>query len=167
MIKFHIQIEIERPVDEVFGYVTDPSKLPNWQTNTVLAEMETDGPFGIGTRLHEVHRAPGGKELHSRVEVSQYELDKRLELRIIDGPLRVDGLFLFEAIADGRTRLELFGTGHPTGAARIAAPLLKLFIRRQFAGNLRALRVAMEEAEPASRQRSGLRSGAVPQGSRT
>ena len=145
MITFRIPIEIERPVGEVFRYVTDPARLPTWQTNTLLAEMETEGPFGLGTRLHEVHRAPGGRELLSRVEVSQYVPDKRLELRIIEGPLPVDGLFLFEAIDAGRkTRLELFGTGYPTGAARVARPVLKLFIRRQFAGNLRSLKQAME-----------------------
>jgi uncharacterized membrane protein len=144
MIKFHIPIEIERPVDEVFGFVTDPQKLPSWQTNTVAADMQTDGPFGLGTRLHEVHRAPGGRELHSVVEVSQYELGRRLELRIVEGPLAVDGLFVFEPTAPDSTRLELFGTGRPEGAMRMMQPLLKLFVRRQFAGNLRALKRAME-----------------------
>jgi uncharacterized membrane protein len=148
MIKFHIPIEINRPVDEVFGYVTDPDKLSSWQTNTVSVELEPEGPFRLGTRLHEVHRAPGGRELHSVVEVSQYEPGRRLELRIVEGPLPVDGLFVFAPVDDGKTRLELFGTGRPAGAMRLAQPLLKHLVRRQFSGNLHTLKRVMEEPAP-------------------
>jgi uncharacterized protein YndB with AHSA1/START domain len=144
MIKFHVQTDIERPVGEVFEYVTDPERLSTWQTNTASVTQETDGPFGLGTRLHEVHRAPGGRELHSVVEVSQYEPDQRLELRIVEGPLPVDGLFVFAPSKPGSTRVELFGSGRPSGAMRLAQPLLRLAVRRQFAGNLRSLKRAME-----------------------
>lgn len=147
MIKFHIPIEIDRPVDQVFAYVTDPEKLPSWQTNTVSAEVTSDGPFGLGTRLREVHSAPGGKRLESLVEVSQYEPGKRLELRILEGPLAVDGLFLFEVTQGGSTRVELFGSSRPEGSMRLAQPLLKRFVRRQFAANLRMLKRVMEEPD--------------------
>ena len=49
--------------------MTDPGKLDTWQTNTVSAEREDEGPMRVGSRLREVHRAPGGKELPSVVEV--------------------------------------------------------------------------------------------------
>lgn len=147
MIKFHIPIEIDRPVGDVFGYVTDPDKLSSWQTNTKLVEKQTDGPFGLGTRLHEVHVGPGGRELHSVVEISQYEANQRVELRIVEGPLAVDGLFVFAPTSAGTTRLELFGTGRPAGAMRLASPLLKLAVRRQFAGNLRTLKNVMENGD--------------------
>jgi uncharacterized protein YndB with AHSA1/START domain len=144
MIKFHIPIEIDRPLHEVFSFVTDPDALSAWQTNTVQATIETDGPFGVGTRLHEVHRAPGGRELHSTVEVSQYEVDRRFELRIVEGPLAVDGLFVFAPGPDGSTHLELFGSGKAAGAMRLAQPVLKRFVRRQFATNLKTLKRVME-----------------------
>ena len=144
MIKFHIPVEIQRPVEEVFDYVTDPDKLSSWQTNTVSVRAEPDGPLGLGTRLHEVHRAPGGRELPSVVEVSQFEVGRRLELRIVEGPLAVDGLFVFAPTDADRTRVELFGTGRPEGSMRFVQPLLKHFVRRQFAGNLRTLKRVME-----------------------
>ncbi len=61
MIQLPVGIEIDRLPAEVFGYVTDPAKLATWQTNTISAVAEDDRPFGVGTRLREVHRAPGGK----------------------------------------------------------------------------------------------------------
>jgi uncharacterized protein YndB with AHSA1/START domain len=65
MIQFTVQTEIARPAGEVFTYVTDPTKLASWQTNTVSVVSEGDGPLGLGSRLREVHRAPGGKRLAS------------------------------------------------------------------------------------------------------
>ena len=67
MIDFTIETHIERSAAEVFGHVTDPDKLSTWQTNTVSAVQEGEGPLGLGTRLREVHRAPGGRELESVV----------------------------------------------------------------------------------------------------
>ena len=44
MIDFTVETRIDRPVAEVFAYATDPDKLPSWQTNTVSARREDDGP---------------------------------------------------------------------------------------------------------------------------
>src|SRR5450631_4392365 len=73
MIQFTVGTEIARPPSEVFAHVTDPAKLATWQTNTISAVAESDQPFGLGTRVREVHRAPGGKQLASLVEVSEYD----------------------------------------------------------------------------------------------
>src|SRR4051794_2716832 len=85
MIKFTVNTQIERPVAEVFAFATDPDRLATWQTNTVSAVAETKGPLQLGTRLREVHRAPGGKHLASVVEVCEYERDRTLGLRVVEG----------------------------------------------------------------------------------
>ena len=72
MIDFTIEVDIDRPVHHVFVYSTDPERLPTWQTNTVSSIPEGDGAIGLGTRSGEIHRAPGGKELESLVEVTEY-----------------------------------------------------------------------------------------------
>lgn len=59
MFDFTVETEIERTPAEVFAYVTDATKLATWQTNTVSAVPETDGPLRVGSRIREVHRAPG------------------------------------------------------------------------------------------------------------
>ena len=68
MIDFVIETEIERTPADVFAYVTDATKLATWQTNTVSASPEPDGPIALGSRIREVHRAPGGKTMASLVE---------------------------------------------------------------------------------------------------
>ncbi len=143
MIQFTIETEIERPVADVFAYVTDPDKLANWQTNTVLAVQEGDGPLGLGTRLREVHRA-GGKELESLVEVSEYEPDRAFALHVVEGALPVDARIILEPTVSG-TLMHFGAHGQPTGALRLAEPLLRRTLKRQFAGHCARLKHVLED----------------------
>ncbi|HUB98430.1 MAG TPA: SRPBCC family protein [Solirubrobacterales bacterium] len=144
MIDFTIETEIERPVAEVFAYVTDPDKLADWQTNTVSAEIEGGSPLGLGTRLREVHRGPGGKELASLVEVSEYEPERRFSLDVIEGALPVDARIGFEPTAAG-TRIAFNVKGQPRGPMRFLAPLLKVALKRQFSEHLANLKRVLED----------------------
>lgn len=131
MIEFTIRTDIGRPVGDVFAYVTDPEKLPTWQTNTVSVTQEGDGPVQIGTRLREVHRAPGGREVPSLVEVAELEDDRVFALRMLEGPLPVHARIGFEPTATG-TRMAFTVRAEPTGPMRLAQPLLRLGLKRQF-----------------------------------
>jgi uncharacterized protein YndB with AHSA1/START domain len=149
MIEFAVETEIARPRAQVFAYVTDPSKLATWQTNTVSAVAEPDGPVGPGTRFREVHRAPGGKELSSLVEVSEVEPDRVFGLHMLEGALPIDALITLEPSAAG-TRMRFPAHGQPTGAMRLAEPLLPRSLRRQFAGYCQNLKRAMEDGPPSA-----------------
>ncbi len=146
MIEFTVETEIARPVGEVFAHVTDPSKLATWQTNTISATPESDGPLGVGTRLREVHRAPGGKELESLVEVSEYDPDRAFALQTIEGALPIDARLIFEPTERG-TRLTFTAHGQPPGLMRLAQPLLQRTLRHQFSGYCATLKQRLENAE--------------------
>lgn len=47
---------INRPVNDVFGFVTDPTTTPQWQANLVRSDILTPGPMRVGTRVLEVRR---------------------------------------------------------------------------------------------------------------
>jgi len=50
-------VEIARPPDEVFAFVTDPTKLSAWQDADEVQQL-TEGPVRAGTRFREVHKRP-------------------------------------------------------------------------------------------------------------
>ena len=144
MIDFTVDTEINRPVHHVFVYSTDPDRLDTWQTNTVSSTPETDGPIGVGTRLREIHRGPGGKEFESLVEVSAYDPDRRFSLRVIEGtPVHAD--MTFEPTAQGGTRLRFRAHGQLTGAMRLAQPLLGRILRKQFTEQVATLKRVLEQ----------------------
>jgi hypothetical protein len=98
----------------VFAYITDPAKPATWQTNTVSAVAEDDRPVSLGTRVREVHRAPGGKQPASLVEVSEYEPGRVFALRMLKGALPIDARFALESTPAG-THLRLDAHGEPGG----------------------------------------------------
>ena len=144
MIDFTVESQIARPVHDVFAYATDPDKLPSWQTNTVSARREDDGPYGVGSRLREVHRAPGGKELESVVEVVEFAPDRVFALEVREGT-PIHAHITFDP-ADGGTRLRLRAHGKLGGPARIFEPLFARMLRKQFAQHVATLKQVLEGA---------------------
>jgi len=146
MIQFTVEIEIVRPAGDVFAYITDPTKLATWQTNTLSLVAGEDGPLRVGTPPREVHSAPGGKQLASLVEVSEYEPDRVFALRMLEGALPIDARITFEPMELG-TQVLLAAHGRPSGAMRLAQPLLRLSLKRRFAGYCATLKRVFEDAD--------------------
>ena len=144
MIDITVETQIARPVHDVFAYATDPDRLSSWQTNTVSARREDDGPYGLGSRLREVHRAPGGKELESVVEVVEYTPDRAFALEVKEGT-PIHGHITFEP-ADGGTRVRFRAHGKLSGPTRLMEPLLARVLRKQFAQNVATLKRVLEGA---------------------
>jgi uncharacterized protein YndB with AHSA1/START domain len=144
MIDVTIETHIARPVADVFAYATDPAKLSTWQTNTVSAVPEGDGPLGVGTRLREVHRGPRGKEIATLVEVSEYEPDSRFGLRMLEGPLPIHADLAF-APNDAGTVFRFRAFGEPTGAMKLLQPVLRRALHKQFAEHCANLKRVLEE----------------------
>lgn len=149
MIDFTITTEIARPPAEVFAFATDPTQLPRWQTNTVSAAPEEPGPLRDGSRLREVHRGPGGREMESLVEVSELDPDRAFALRMLEGPLLVDADLRFEPTAAG-TRLRFRVHGQPRSAMRLLQPLLRLALKRRFRQHCEELKRVLEEQDMVS-----------------
>ena len=145
MIDFVIERDIARPPGEVFAFVVDATKLASWQTNTVSAVP--DGPMGLGTKIREVHRAPGGKQIATVVEVVEYEPDRVFGMRIIEG-VPVHGRITFEP-SDTGTRFRFRVYSQPTGMMRIAQPILRAMLKWQFDRHCTNLKTVLEtQREP-------------------
>jgi uncharacterized protein YndB with AHSA1/START domain len=48
--------EVACPPDEVFAYVTDPSRFPEWQDDVVRVRMEGGRPPSVGARFTTTRR---------------------------------------------------------------------------------------------------------------
>jgi uncharacterized protein YndB with AHSA1/START domain len=142
MIDFVTEKEIARPPATVFAYATDHTKLASWQTNTISAEP--DGPIAIGTRIREVHRAPGGKQIPAVVEIVEYEPDRAFGLHTVEG-MPVHARITVEPTAAG-TRFRFRVQWQPTGLMRIIQPFLKATLKRQFERHCTNLKNLLEDS---------------------
>jgi uncharacterized protein YndB with AHSA1/START domain len=62
---------VDAPAEVIFDYITDPSKLADWQTSKTSVEQLTDGPPGLGTQVRERTKPPGAKEFEQIVEFTR------------------------------------------------------------------------------------------------
>ena len=134
---------VNRPPEIVFDYMTDPANLASWQTSKTSVEQLTDGPPGLGTRVRERTKPPGGREFEQVVEITEFTRPRRFHAHIVEGPYPVDGTWSFEA-SEGGTRVEFVAEGQLRGAIKVLGPLAARMIARQFAGYHRTLRQNVE-----------------------
>jgi uncharacterized protein YndB with AHSA1/START domain len=119
-------IEISRRPEDVFAYVTDPSRLPEWQESVVSARAE--GPVGVGCKAI-VTRRVGRMERTMASEITELAPPRTWRVRGLDGPIRGDVEGTVEPLGDGdraRATISLDLKGHGIGKL-----LLPLFVRRQ------------------------------------
>jgi uncharacterized protein YndB with AHSA1/START domain len=138
------RMEVARPTEEVFAYVTDPSTMPEWQQGCVSGHM--DAPTTrVGSKCTTIRRI-GGREREVTTTITDYDPPRRWADRGIDGPIRAIVAVTVEPLADGsrsRLTIELDFTGH-----RIGKLLVPLIVRRQAARempeNMRRLKQRLE-----------------------
>lgn len=92
-------ITIDRPMDEVFAFFTTPSNDVKWRP--AVKELTAQGPPGVGSRLHQVIRGPGGRGIPADIEVTAYEPPSHYAFKVVAGPVRPEGEFRFTPSAPG------------------------------------------------------------------
>jgi len=56
VVRFQNHVQIDRPIEEVFGFVADFRNVPKWNSSVRTVEQETEGPVGLNTLYRQVRR---------------------------------------------------------------------------------------------------------------
>jgi carbon monoxide dehydrogenase subunit G len=107
---------ISRPVDDVFAFVADGEKCPQWRSG-VLDIQRVSGE-GVGTRYAQGVKGPMGRRIAADYTITVFEPDRRIEFQTVTGPARPHGRYDFEA-ADGGTRLTFSLDAELTGLRKL------------------------------------------------
>jgi uncharacterized protein YndB with AHSA1/START domain len=150
MLRVEASVEIARPVEEVFAFSADVDNLPLWLTGVLEARKVTEGPLRKGTELEDVLQFLG-KRFTSRLEVTEYEENRRMAFRTITGPIELDSVQTMEPTASGGTRVTHTAEGDPRGFFKVAEGVLQKMVHRQLTASLGNLKDLLEGArDPAS-----------------
>lgn len=117
-------VEVGRPPRDVFAYVTDPARLPEWQSSVAHAEMRGDSPPTAPSRFTTTTRI-GGAEQVSTLEITDITPPRTWAVRGVDGPVRVMANVTVEPLDDSarsRVTISLDFEGH--GAGKMLVPLV-------------------------------------------
>jgi carbon monoxide dehydrogenase subunit G len=122
---------VHRPPIEVFGYMTDPAKLAEWQTSKVSVQPLTDGPPRLGYMIKERTKM-GLRQWDQVVEFCEFEPGRAFGTRIVEGSMPVDGRWTFEDDGAGGARVHFVAEGELVGLSRVAEPLIRSGVARSF-----------------------------------
>lgn len=76
------QIVIDRPAEEVFAFVSDPTNDPRWHDTIVAVTPTSEGPLRLGSRFTAIYRRPGSSGTYDLVgEMTAYEPGRFSELQ--------------------------------------------------------------------------------------
>jgi uncharacterized membrane protein len=147
LIRVEESVEINRPVEEVFSYTSNPENFPQWAATVreVRQDLPGEGPLNReGERFTAMQRALG-RRFEAPFEVIDYEPNRRYAHRSTEGhPVLVTMAFAYEPVSPERTRFTPRIEAEPGGFFGLVGPVLERAIRRQMRTNLATLKDLLE-----------------------
>lgn len=140
MIEVEHTLEIARPAEDVFDYLADVSRLPEWQESAERVEVE--GELLEGARFREV-RSFMGRRATSTLEVTEHERPRRFSLHVVEGPVHYAVEHALEDVG-GRTRVTFVGRGDTGRIPRLMRGTVRRMVERQFVKDLESLKRVLE-----------------------
>jgi len=149
---FEIQINIARPIGEVFATLARIEDSPLWYSAVKSVDRLHPGSVGVGTHFR-FRRTLGGDDAYNKIEVTAYDPDQELELSSISGPTPFVYRYRLDPAANNATHLRLDGviSGEGLGGPMaLLRPLAESFFRRGMIDNLESLKRLIEDASSSS-----------------
>jgi uncharacterized protein YndB with AHSA1/START domain len=132
-IEVELEVHIGRPAEEVWAFVSDGERLPEWLEEFHTVIKQTEGPIGHGT-IYRYTLEPGHRS--STIQYVEWEPGRRLAwdgppIKWHGGAARPRGSFEVTD-ADGR-HARLVSRYQPllSGTMAVLAPVMKGWLRKQ------------------------------------
>ncbi len=141
------EVDIARPPEEVFAYVTDPARFGEWQSSAGSGHIEGDGPPQRASR-YITTRCIGGSERTSVSEITQVARPRAWAIRGLNGPIRADVSVTVDPASDGHgshVMIRLDFHGH--GVGNLLLPVVVRQARKEAPQSCQTLKKRLETAD--------------------
>jgi len=142
MIKFEKSIIINRPVEEVWKFLSNVENFPKWNRGARKARLTSEGPIGVGSTVQYLRQFLG-RQLIGKLQVSEYVPNRMIALQLSAGLITAQTGFTFEPV-EGGTRLT-----HPSeielgGWWKLITPILGPMLERDGREDMANIKRIME-----------------------
>ena len=145
MVKVEISLHINRPVAEVFKYLNDPTKMPEWNS-TIEKATPSETPVKVGTRIRSRVRMLG-RTIEATYEVVELEPNKRV-VNKSDEPFPWKAIITFQSESGG-TRLVSAAEGELGGFFKLSEPIFARIMKKQLQAQYETAKELLEAQVPA------------------
>jgi hypothetical protein len=151
-MKFKNSIEIDRSLEDVFGYVSNITNGSAWDSAVLKITKLSEGDVRKGATYRMIRKLPGG-EAENILEVVELIPNHELALKTTSGPTPFLYRYSFEPIRSG-TRIVLESEllsqhlGSDVGGVASILPdsILEPFVKRGVLSNLHTLKSILESS---------------------
>jgi uncharacterized membrane protein len=123
-------VTVERPIDDVFGYLADGTNNPRWRSG-VLSIERTSAQEGAGATYRQKLRGPGGRPIDGDYRITAYQPSNLIEFQVTAGPARPTGRFVLTEAGPGRTTVTFSLDLQPTGIMRLMSRMIAKTMRSE------------------------------------
>jgi carbon monoxide dehydrogenase subunit G len=119
--RFGASVTVNRPIDEVFGFLADGENDKKFSSRIVEISKATDGPPGVGTVYASTAKDGGIKAKHE-FELTEFEAPRKIRWKeLTKGPVFVTEGGYDMAPAGAGTELTFFNDLEGRGAGKLIA----------------------------------------------
>ena len=138
------EVVIDRPLEEVAAFASEPSNAPQWYLTIDSVTWKTERPLRVGSQVAFVATFLGRK-LEYTFEIVDHAQDERLVMRTSEGPFPMETEYTWEALSPTRTRMTLRNSGEPKGFPGVVGTFVKGAMRRANRKDLDMLKALLEQ----------------------
>jgi carbon monoxide dehydrogenase subunit G len=142
MINFEISTLVDRPIDEVFNFISNPLNMPKWQVMVAKVEQLIPGVIGIGSKFN-VKAGMLGRAMDGVMEITEYEPPTKFAFTNRLGPIQMKVAVMLKPVGTG-AKITVHAQGNPDGMFKIAEGPMAQQIKIQMEMNLEKLKSILE-----------------------
>lgn len=135
-----VRVRINRPVSEVFDYISNYNNNVNWQEGVVSSQQVTSGPAGVGTQVSYTRKLMG-REVTATAQMTAFEKDQKIRMTNKSRLFTYDGGYDFSG--DGAHTELVYAGVISSRIPGLGGQMVKLF-QRQMENDLSSLKRLLE-----------------------
>jgi carbon monoxide dehydrogenase subunit G len=142
MIKLERSVLIERPVEDVYSFISNFENESKWCEEVVRTQKTSEGPIGVGSTFTD-HVEFMGRTIKSSYEILACEPNKSITIETSAGLVPFVATYSFDD-ADGVTKLAILAEAEPGGVFKHSTPIIRRRLDKQWEQNFANLKQLLE-----------------------
>jgi uncharacterized membrane protein len=144
MIRIQASVTVNRPLEEVFRFMTDNQNALQWQSGLLEARVTND-VIGVGKTWVDVVQVLG-QRIEIASELTELEPLRTVGFKSTSGPIPLEGRYAFEPDGGG-AKVTFTMQGQAGGFFKLAEPIVARSTQRQWETNLANLKDLLEQRD--------------------
>lgn len=148
MITIELSTLVDRPMPDVFAFLSNPLNLSQWQAMVAHIEQVMPGNPQVGTK-YKVSAEVMGRKIDGLMEITALEPPAKFAFINRAGPMQVNIVVTLKPVGSG-TKISLHAEGNPGGVFAFAEGILAHKVKSEMETNLARLKSVLESTSESS-----------------